>query len=400
MEIEIDEGRPVEIVLPKDTPAQGSIAATLSHPINFEDLEPFIAQRRKILVVMNDHTRPTPSLEVFKHLNLKGKDVTTIVAPGTHRSPYPHELTGLLGGSTPPYGGRVVIHNSKDMASLKAIGQTSRGTKLLFNSHLFEADGIIVIGSVEPHYFAGYTGGRKFLLPALAGFQSVEMNHSLALDERARILSLDGNPVHEDFMEALDIFDRYDDIFSIQLAVNAKHEIGFSSSGHIVQSFMEAVKRAKEMYVAPVQTKADIVISVAKPPMDVDLYQSQKSFDNVKLALNEGGVLILVSRCTDGIGDRGFFDILASGEDVLKKAKENYKFGYHKAVKITELLNKAHVFAVTDLPQELLKSISITPYRNVQTALEDATKLMGRESKILIVQDSGITVPVPKSSLT
>jgi len=399
MGLELGEGTPVEIVSPRKTPVdECSIARSLSQPTAFTDFGSFVANKRKILVVINDHTRPTPTSTVLKKLDLKGKEVTTIVATGAHRSPYPEELLRLLGAAVPPYGGKVVVHNSRDSASLKSVGQTSRGTKLFLNPHLFAADGIVVVGSVEPHYFAGFTGGRKFLLPALAGLESIMINHSLALDKRSRILSLDGNPVHEDFMEALDIFDRYDDIFSIQLVLNSEQQVSFASSGHIIQSFTECIERAKDIYVTPVETKADIVISVAKPPLDLDLYQSQKAIDNAKLALNDGGILILVSRCSDGIGDRGFYDVLASAEDISKVTLEGHRFGYHKAVKIAEVLKRASVFAVTDLPPEVLKAISIMPYSNLQSAIEDAMKLKGKESKILIVRDGGVTVPLPKSS--
>lgn len=275
---ELVEGTPVEIVSPRKTPAdECSIARSLSEPTAFTDLESFVADKRKILVVINDHTRPTPTSTVLKKLDLKGKDATTIVATGAHRSPHPEELSRLLGATMPPYGGKVIVHNSRDSASLKSVGQTSRGTKLFFNPLLFAADGIVVVGSVEPHYFAGFTGGRKFLLPALAGLESIMANHSLALDKRSRILSLDGNPVHEDFMEALDIFGRNDDIFSIQLVLNSEQQVSFTSSGHIIQSFTECVERAKDIYVTPVKAKADIVISVAQPPLDLDLYQSQKA---------------------------------------------------------------------------------------------------------------------------
>jgi len=397
MRIDVEDDRSLEMASPKSVSRdEGSIARSLSEPTAFTDLESFLAGKRKILVAINDHTRPTPTGIVLGSLDLEGKEVTTIVGTGTHRSPCREELAWLLGGQSPPYGGKILVHDSRDYNSQKFVGRTSRGTELLFSRHLFEADGIIVVGSVEPHYFAGFTGGRKFLMPGLAGFRSIERNHALALDEGARVLALDGNPVHEDFMEALDIFDRYDDIFSVQLVLNAEHEVCYSSSGHVTRSFMEAVERAKDVYVTKVEEKADIVISVAKPPMDLDLYQSQKAIDNVKLALKDGGILILVSGCIDGVGDRGFYDLLASGRDISKKTSGGYRFGIHKAAKIAELLKRANIWAVTNLPQDLLKAISIRPYVDVQTALNDATKLKGKDSRIQIVFDGGLTVPVPK----
>ena len=336
---------------------------------------------------------------MLKRLDLNEKEITTIVASGTHRAPSVRELEGLLGGPNPSYGGRVIVHDSNDQSQLKSIGRTSRGTELQFNKHVFDADGIIVVGSVEPHYYAGFTGGRKFLLPALAGFRSIEMNHSLALDERSTILRLEGNPVHEDFMEALDIFHRYDDIFSIQLVLNRDHQICHTLSGHIVDSFKSAVERAKEIYVAPVETKADIIVTVATPPMDLDLYQAHKAIENVKLALKDRGVVILVSPCNDGVGLRGFYDLLARGGSVseFNITKETYHLGYHKATKLAQLLKEARIFGVTKLQPETLKTIGITPYQDIQSAVDEASKLKGNDSRTLVVLDGCLTVPVPKN---
>jgi len=389
-----------EVVSPKKTTVnEFSISKSLSQPTNFGTLDSFVASKKKILVVVNDHTRPTPTATVLKNLDLSGKDVTTIVATGTHRSPNSIELSKILGGAAPPFGGRVIVHDSRDAAQLKFVGRTSRGTKLLLNRQLFDAEGIIVVGSVEPHYFAGFTGGRKFLLPALSGLESIVMNHAHAVDERSRILALDGNPIHEDFMEALNLFNRYDDIFSIQLVLNSEQQISFASSGHVIHSFTECVDRAKDIYVASVETKADIVISVARPPLDIDLYQSQKAIDNVKLALKDDGILILVSKCPDGIGDKGFYNILASSKGKPPKPN-NCEFGFHKAAKMAEVLSRVRVFAVTDIQPELLTAISITPYNKLQNAVVDAVNLKGKDSRILIVRDAGVMVPLPTRSST
>jgi nickel-dependent lactate racemase len=398
MQLVLDDDRSVEVVSPRSTaPDENSIAKSLSNPLKSPDLASFLSSRRKILVVVNDHTRPTPTSAVLKRLDLSGKDVITIVASGAHRTPSQRELEQLLGGPHPPYGGGVIVHDSRDESQLKPMGRTSRGTELQFSKQVFDADGIIAVGSVEPHYYAGFTGGRKFLLPGLAGFRSIEMNHSLALDENAKILRLEGNPVHEDFMEALDLFDRYDDIFSIQLVLNRDHEVSYTFSGHIVDSFKSAVDRAREVYVAPVDGKADIILAVARPPMDVDLYQAHKAIENAKLALKDEGIVILVSPCTDGIGPSGFYDLLASGGNISKTIRDGYRLGYHKAAKLVQLTRQARLFAVTNLKPETLNQISIIPCKDVQSAVVVAANMRGIGSRILVVLDGCLTVPVPKN---
>jgi nickel-dependent lactate racemase len=396
MPLEFKEGSPVRIVSPKNIPADSSaIQRALATPLGFEELKNFLSDRQRLLVVVNDHTRATPSREVLKHLPLNEKDVTTIIAGGTHRQPDAKEIKRIIGDSVPLYGGRVVIHNSRDRGSLKAMGKTSKGTELSFNQLVFGADGIVAVGSVEPHYFAGYTGGRKFLLPALAGYDSIVMNHSLAVEESARVLALDGNPVHEDLMEALDNFGRFDDIFSIQLVLNDEHQVSYASAGQIVESFNRAVEYANQIYVPTIPKRADIVISVNTSPLDIDLYQSQKAIDNVKLSVNKGGIIILVSSCREGIGDKSFYEMLTSNADLSMKARQ---FGCHKAVKLRNVLRDVTVFAVTSLDAEIPRAIGLTPYRDVQSAFNDALKTEGKDSEVLVVLDSAMTVPQPKAS--
>ena len=394
IDLAFEEGRLVEVVSPKAIlPNSTAIQSSIQNPINFKDFESFISDKHRILVVVNDHTRSTPTADALKCLNLKGKEVTTIIASGTHRPPNQVELHAIIGGDAPPYGGKIAIHNCRDKDSLRLLGRTSRGTEVYLNSLLFDADGIIPVTSVEPHYFAGFTGGRKFLLPALAGFNSIVTNHCLAGEKDARLLALEGNPVHEDFMETLSMFGRIDDIFSIQLVLNRESQVSYACAGNILESFKQAVEHAKDIYVPKISRKADIVVSVNEPPLDIDLYQSQKALQNVEYAVKQGGIIILVSSCPEGIGDEHFYKLLTS--DKANTNGENArKFGYHKVVKLTNLLNNAQVFAVTNLPASIPKAIGLTPYQNAQEALADATKAKGKDSEVLVVLDAAITVPV------
>lgn len=393
MSLALEDRESIRTVSPQHFPAdEDSVMRSLTNHTD-SGLESFLSKRDRILVVINDHTRPLATTALEK-LPLKGKDVTTLIATGTHREPTPKELARLLGGDIPPYGGRVVIHDATNKES-KSIGRTTRGTEVCLNSQVFDADGLIVIGSVEPHYYAGFTGGRKFLLPGLASFKSIEMNHSLALDDNARILSLGGNPVHEDFMDALRMFGRNEDIFSIQLVMNPEHRISFASSGDIVNSFTDAVQHALRTYVCPVPFKADILIAIVNPPLDIDLYQAHKAIENVKPALNDDGILILLAQCRDGIGNRFFYDLLASKQEPSGILREHYTFGGHKALRITQLLQRARIFAITDLDSEVMRTISITPFADLQSAVNTALTLKGNDATITLVNDAGVTVPMP-----
>ena len=243
--------------------------------------------------------------------------------------------------------------------------------ELYLNKLVGKASKVIVIGSVEPHYFAGYTGGRKAFLPGVAAFRSIEQNHRMALSPEARALALEGNPVHDDLMEAMELV--RSPVYSIMTVLDRNHEIDTVTAGDITKSFEDAVVAANRIFTAPLEEKADIVVTAAPYPMDVDLYQSQKAIDNAKLALKDGGTMILVSACREGIGGEAFARLLSSAstpDEVLRKIDEGFKLGYHKAAKMAEVFGRAEVMAYSTIDDDQLRSIFITPVHDLQNALD------------------------------
>jgi nickel-dependent lactate racemase len=259
-----------------------------------------------------------------------------------------------------------------------------------------EAHKLVAIGSVEPHYFAGYTGGRKFFLPGIASYQTVEQNHKYAILPEAKPLALAGNPVHEDMIDAMKTIQEKE-IFSIQLVLDKHRRMYAATAGDIYASFDAAVERASEVFCVDVPMKADIVVSVARYPMDVDLYQSQKALDNGKLGLKEGGILILVSKCRTGVGGRAFFELLSRSKTpkaALERIGRRYVLGYHKAAKMAEIALWTEMWAVTDLLDAEVESVFMRPFSDIQKALDRALDVKGRDCKILFLMDGTITVPM------
>jgi nickel-dependent lactate racemase len=253
----------------------------------------------------------------------------------------------------------------------------------------------VIIGSVEPHYFAGYTGGRKAFLPGIASHKTIEQNHRHALSPHAQTLVLEGNPVHEDMVDALKTIERKE-IFSIQTVLDGEKRIYHCTSGHIHDSFLMAIEKAHEVYCVDIKGKADIVVAVAGYPSDVDLYQSQKALDNGKLALKQGGIIILVSECSSCIGEKAYFDLLASSktpQEALHKIEQAYKLGYHKAAKMADIATWAEIWGVTGLTDEDVEQAFIKPCHEVQEALDRAIEKKGEKARILFLMDASLTVP-------
>jgi nickel-dependent lactate racemase len=158
----------------------------------------------------------------------------------------------------------------------------------------------------------------------------------------------------------------------------------------------QVVAKADEVFVAGVRRKADIVVSVVKPPSDMDLYQAQKGIDNAKHALKDGGILIAVAKCRMGVGGESFVNLLSSASspgDALDRIEKKFVLGWHKAAKMAEIGLWAQTWAVTDLDPELLRSIFIRPFMSLQEAIDTALAEKGRDAEVLVLLDGSLTIP-------
>ena len=375
------------------------IAKALANPINQKSFDEFIAGDEKIVIIVNDGTRPTPTAKVLKQIypKIRDKNKTFIIATGCHREGTLDEYEMIFGKEI--YAelnakGEVCDHDSKK-DEMSYLGESKNGTQMYLNKIVAEAKKVIVIGSVEPHYFAGYTGGRKAFLPGVAKYETIEQNHKLALSADAQALRLEGNPVHEDMIDAMKVL-AHIDVFSIQTVLDSEHGVYYASAGDLNDSFYDCVKKADEVFCVNIPRKADIVISVAPYPMDVDLYQAQKALDNGKLALAKDGILIMVAKCRTGIGPKPFFNLMASAptpQEVLEKISNEFHLGYHKAAKMAEISLWAQTWAVSELSDDEMRAVHLKPYHDLQKALDDALAQKGADAGIIILPFGSMTVP-------
>ncbi len=414
--VNVEEGRVLAVVEPNDRRAakstqdlivdaivrseRGTKASPSKGRAGGQDFTEFVRGAKDLLVIVNDQTRPTPTRLVLEAIEsfLDETDLTFIIATGVHRGPTEEEYRQIFGDRLfEKYREKIRVHDARK-DEMVYLGTSRAGTEMYVNKIGVDADRILAIGSVEPHYFAGYTGGRKSFLPGIASYRTIEQNHEHALEPGARSLSLEGNPVHEDMIDALDVVKK--EIFTIMTVLDKDHSIYAVTAGDIHGAFNEAIVRADEVFVAEIPKKAEVVVTAAKHPMDIDLYQSQKAMDNGKLALADGGIMILVSSCRDGVGEDAFVRLLSSAdtpEGVFEEIKKGYKLGYHKAGKMAEIFLRGDVRAVTALSDELIESIFITPEHDLQKAIDRALDEKGPGAQVLFLLDGSVTVPRPST---
>jgi lactate racemase len=400
--VDIPENNYLGTFYPKDVVCgrpDDVINAAIDSPIGYGSLAEFLEGGKDIVFIVNDGTRPTPTAKVLDALS-KRMDLRSaryLVATGTHRDMTDEEYRFVFGSHYEELKDRIHAHDSKNDECVY-LGDSKNGTPMEVNKIAVNADRLVIITSVEPHYFAGYTGGRKSFLPGVASFKTIETNHKLAMKMEAQSLVLEGNPVHEDMMDALEVV-KGKAIFSIQMVLDRHQNIYKVAAGALNPAFDRAVEWANEVFSVPIPQKADVVISVAPYPMDVDLYQSQKALDNGKWALKEGGTIIMVSKCREGIGHPTFLNQLSSSKDpkkVLENLSKEYKLGYHKAAKMAEIATWAKVWAVTDLDPKILSDANIRPFPTVAAAFKEAIDA-NPSAKVIVLMDGSVTIPKVKS---
>lgn len=399
-QVRVDDGNVLGVLeaRPGEADDEASVVRqAVEHPIGSQPLPEFLADAKDVLVIVNDGTRPTPTAKVLQAAKEWTDPGATrfIVATGAHRAPSDEEYRQIFGPLWHSIQASVHVHDSRRESDMVHMGTTHRGTPIRLNRMVPDSQKVVIVGSVEPHYFAGYTGGRKSFLPGVAAHESIEHNHRLTLDPNAQSLKLAGNPVHEDMVDAMATV-RSMPIFSIMTVLDREQNISAATAGNIESSFAAATVVAEEMFTVQVSRRADIVVSAARFPMDIDLYQSQKALESGKLALKEGGILILVSKCRCGVGADTFLKLMRSHpkpEQVLEEVRRHFVLGYQKAAKLAELESWAELYAVTDLPAAIAEDAGMRPFSSVQEALDMALMLKGPRAEVLFLSDGSMTVP-------
>ena len=397
--LDIPEGRIEQIIWPNAVQSGDAgeiLRRAVDHPLNASSLDDFLKGREDILIIVNDATRPTPTARVMEILypKLKGRRFRILVATGSHRPPMGDEYDFIFGKLYPDLKDHVCVHDAK-ASECFSLGKTRYGNDLMLNRFVRDADAIIPIGSIEPHYFAGYTGGRKSFMPGVASYDCITANHRLAISRDAQAMVLSGNPVAAELDDAEELLKAFP-VFSIQTVLDGHQDVYAAAAGDMGESFRSLLGKTEEVFVVPIRRQAEIVVTVSLEPNDIDLYQSQKALDNGKIALRDGGIIILVSACRSGVGSQAFLDLLSSEKTcqaVVDKLDREYKLGYHKAGKMAEIGVRAQMWAVTPLDRDLIAKAQMRPFETVSEALTKAFGEQGPQAKVTMIMDGGLTIP-------
>ena len=387
----------------KDPKAE--IERALSQPIGSQRLSEVAKAGDKVAIVVNDATRATPSylmiLPLLDQLNkagVKDEDVTIIFGCGSHRSVTLEEKEELLGKEAIERV-KTISHDYRAENQI-FLGETSHGTKVSVNKTFAEANVKILAGDINLHYYAGYGGGRKGVLPAVSSAETIQQNHALLLHSKATTGVLDGNPVHEDMMEAAKLA-KVD--FILNIVTNSKKELVQAFAGDLEQAFLEGTKLVDEMYKIHIEQRANIVIvSSGGHPHDINLYQATKGLHNALEAVKRRGVIVLVAECPEGHGNEVFNEWMEKFTDlrrVEKEVKKRFVLGGHKAYYLIKALQKVTIILVSVMPDSYaVNTFKMRTASALNDALRDAFEVAGKNAKVYVMPHGGNTVPEFKTT--
>lgn len=402
----LPQGFPCERLEPNPLPSladpAAAVLAALRQPIGTPPLRKIVRPGERVVALVNDVTRLVHS-EIFlpvllDELNAAGvpdRDISIVFALGIHRRQSPEEQRRIVGEEV---ARRVALydHDCWDRANLVHLGRTSRGNEVWINRRVREADRVILTGEIIYHMIAGYSGGRKSLVPGVAGAETTTFNHQFILDPRCRSGTLEGNPSHEDLLEACRMFSPD---FLLNVVPNPEGQWVQVVAGHFDKAHRVGCQTVNRMYQVPFAGPYDLVLASAGGfPFDIDLRQAHKGMENAVRALRPGGVLIYLGECRDGAGHpvfREWVEKFSNSSEMERELRSRFVVGGHKAYWVVRLGERTRVILASGLPESFVRRCHLEPADDVQAAVERELSQMPAGARIASISHAGSTLPVP-----
>ena len=387
-------GEGIEVVREEELPAAlpGELERSLANPLG-RSLDDF-AGSKSATILASDITRPAPSHLMLPPLIRRLKDLgiadlKIVFALGTHRMMTVEEMQRLLQNCTNlPY----MQHDPTNCVSL---GETQRGTPVEILESVASSDLIVATGNIEYHYYAGYSGGAKAVLPGVSSVRSVIKNHELMRNPLSITGRLD-SPVRQDMEDAAKIAGLD---YILNVVLNGKKEVVQAVAGDYISAHRIGSATVDRMYRRPVKPAEIVVTCAGGRPKDLNLFQAQKALDNAKNAALPGGSIILVAECCEGLGHPVFerwAREATSAKDCWERFGREYEFGGHKAAFLAKESMQHHLILVSALPGEVAKMCYFTPAATLEEALQLAWARQGRDARMLVMPHGNLTLAVAK----
>lgn len=378
---------------------QAAVRAALEAPIGTLPLEQLVRPGETVAIVTSDITRPLPTYDVLPPVldalyraGIRKEDITLVFALGSHRPHTPQEMEHLVGARC----FREIRCVDSDPSDCVCMGVTAAGTPVDITRVVAEADRRICLGNIEFHYFAGYSGGAKAIMPGVSTPAAIQSNHRLMTLHGAHAGQLDNNPLRQDIEEAGDLCGID---FIVNVVLDEHKKIVFAVAGDKIAAHRVGCAYLDRMYRKPIPARADIVlVSQGGAPKDANLYQTQKALDNAKHAVRDGGTIILIGACNEGLGSDTFARWLhdaPTAHSMVERISQQFELGGHKAAAIGMVLDRADIMLVSKMEPSFVRSIFLEPQPSAQVAFDRATARYGPDATVIAMPFGGATLPMP-----
>lgn len=372
--------------------------------IGSDKLSELAIGKEKIVVLISDHTRPVPSKVILPPMLAEIRegnpyaDITLLVATGCHRGTTKEELLDKLGDEIYE-NEKIYIHNSDDDSMMVSVGTLPSGGEIVVNKIAAEADLLVAEGFIEPHFFAGYSGGRKSVFPGCCSKKTVMYNHNAEFIDSpyARTGILENNPIHKDMVYAARQLGL---VYIVNVIINSEKKVIHAVAGDLEKAHESGTEWLKDK--AGVEgVEADIVLtSNGGYPLDQNIYQAVKSMTAAEASVREGGVIIVSSESSDGIGGDGLYKTFKEKQDeqkiideFLDTPKDETIADQWQSQIFARVLLRASIIYISEVDDEIVKDLHMTPAHSLEEAMKIAEEIMGSDSSVAVIPD-GVAVIV------
>ena len=381
------------------------VAEAMADPVGGIKLQELVKDKQNIVIIASDHTRPVPSKVIMPPMlaaireGNPDADITILISTGCHRETTKEELIAKFGEEIVEKE-RIVIHDCDDTENLVNIGTLPSGGQCIVNRIAVEADLLLAEGFIEPHFFAGFSGGRKSVLPGIAARETVLANHCSEFIDHpcARTGILEGNPIHADMLWAAKQAKlRY----VVNVVLNGEKQVIYAVAGELEAAHKKGTDFLSSL--CGVETEpADIVISTnGGYPLDQNVYQAVKGMTAAEAAVKEGGVIIMLADSSDGLGGDHFYHQLADEKDINKTMDLFLSRGRNETVPdqwqsqiFIRILQKATVIYISQMDDAIVEAMHMVPAKDLTDAMEKAKQLVKKEKPGITAIPDGVAVMV------
>ncbi len=414
MDLEVPDETPVLVSrieeLKSEKDGSEIVAEAMEHPIASDRLSKLANGKKDCTIIISDHTRPVPSRDILPNMIRELKEgnpdieISLLVATGFHRPTNVNELRNKLGDELyEEFKDRIKVHNAHDPSENVKIGVLPSGPECIIDRQAAEAELLIAEGFIEPHFFAGYSGGRKSILPGVADAKTVMGNHCSKFidDPHARTGILKDNPIHEDMIAAARMAKL---AYIVNVVIDEKKKTVKAFAGDFEKAHLAGCEFLKD-YVGVKAHPADIVITTnGGYPLDQNAYQSPKGMSAAEATVKEDGIIIMLAGCEDGTGGDFFYHIIADEPDIesayqkfLATPQESTRPDQWCSQILARIIRKHPVIFVARPEQkEMIEGLKMTWAADVNQALELARKIKGNDASITCIPNGISLVVLPE----